>query len=142
VRQEAVACRRGVAVAWCLRVGVAYRLEEEVAYRQVEVAAWRRRVGVAYRLEEEVAYRQVVEVAAWRLRGGGAYRLVEVAACRQVVEVAVYRQEVAWHLVVAGYHLEVVLRRAAVVCWDQVAGQTQSLPCWRPSMPTPISTVS
>jgi len=83
-------------------------------------------VGVAYRLEEEVAYRQV-EVAAWR---------------RRVVEVAVYRQEVAWHLVVAGYHLEVVLRRAAVVCWDQVAGQTQSLPCWRPSMPTPISTVS
>ena len=117
MRQEAVACRRGVAVAWCLRVGVAYRLEVEAAYRQVEVAAWRRQVGVAY-------------------------RLVEVAACRQVVEVAVYRQEVAWHLVVAGYHLEVVLRRAAVVCWDQVAGQTQSLPCWRPSMPTPISTVS
>ena len=132
MRQEAVACRRGVAVAWCLRVGVAYRLEEEAAYRQVEVAAWRRLVGVAYRLEEEVAYRRV----------GVAYRLVEVAACRQVVEVAVYRQEVAWHLVVAGYHLEVVLRRAAVVCWDQVAGQTQSLPCWRPSMPTPISTVS
>jgi len=136
-----VACRRGVAVAWCLRVGVAYRLEEEVAYRRVVEAAWRLRVGVAYRLEEEVAYRQV-EVAAWRRRVGVAYRLVEVAACRQVVEVAVYRQEVAWHLVVAGYHLEVVLRRAAVVCWDQVAGQTQSLPCWRPSMPTPISTVS
>ena len=103
MRQEAVACRRGVAVAWCRRVGVAYRLEEEVAYRRVVEVAWRRRVGVAYRQGE-------------------------VAACRQVVEVVVYRQEVAWHLLgVACCRLEEVLHLGEEVCSDQVAEQPQNL---------------
>ena len=98
-----MACRRGVAVAWCLRVGVAYRLEVEAAYRQVEVAAWRRRVGVAYRQGE-------------------------VAACRQVVEVVVYRQGVAWHHQGAAcFRPAEGLHLGAEVCWDQVAEQAQNL---------------
>ena len=46
MRQEAVACRRGVAVACCRRVGVAYRLVEVAACRQVvEVAVYRQEVA-------------------------------------------------------------------------------------------------